>query len=435
NYHPLRYPEAAIDRRNYVIGRMLDDGYLTEQEAAHAKSVAIEVQDRDETEVVGNADYFAETVRRDIALRYGDDALYKGGLSVRTSLDPRLQAYADQSLRAGLIAYDKRHGWRGPTTQFASGNEAAAQLADVPDPAGLPARWMLAAVQSVQEDQATIVLRDGQSGVIPLAEMRWAREWLPDQKVGEAVSSAAQVLKAGDIVAVESLGDESQGAYTLQQIPEIDGAIVAMDPHTGRVLAMSGGFSFERSQFNRATQALRQPGSAFKPFVYLAALQDDYTPSTLVLDAPFVIDQGPSLPKWKPKNYSGEYIGRATLRTGIEKSQNLMTVRLAQAVGMDAVANVAESFGVVSELPHHLSASLGAEVTTVLDLTTAYAQLANGGKKLDPTFIDRIQDRNGRTIYRADDRPCELCAIQVWDEQQPPQIPDDRPQLSDPASV
>ncbi len=441
NYNPTRYPEAATIRRNYVLGRMLEDGYITPSEAAIAKSETIIARNRDETEMVGNADYFAETVRRDLAQRYGDDALYEGGLSVRTSLDPKLQEYAHNALRDGLIAYDMRHGWRGPIANLGDGAIASEEFAKFPNPDGLPEDWTLALVNSVRAESASISLRHGQVGNLPTNELRWAREWQEEQRVGDPVTAATQVLKVGDVVAVKSVQFKPDGSeypentFALRQIPDINGAIVAIDPHTGRVLAMSGGFSYATSQFNRATQALRQPGSAFKPFVYLAALESGFTPSTTVLDAPFVVDQGPGLPKWKPKNYSGQYIGRATLRTGIEKSQNLMTVRLAQTIGMEKIAEIAEEFGVVDTLPHNLSSSLGSEVTTVLRLTAAYAQLANGGRKLEPTFIDRIQDRSGQTIYRADIRFCDGCQGDPWEGQGPPELQEERAQLSNAASV
>lgn len=441
NYNPISYPEAAAIRRDYVIGRMLEDGYIAPSDAARAKSETIVARDRDETKIVHNADYFAETIRRDLAQRYGDSALYEGGLSVRTSLDPLLQEFAYGALRDGLIAYDTRHGWRGPMANLGTGEKSLEQFAEFEGPNGLPSNWTRALVQAVQGDSASVVLSDGRVGVVPLSELRWAREWQEDQRVGEAVSVATQVLRVGDVIAVEPVAMASDGeeypdnTFALRQIPEINGSIIALDPHTGRVLAMAGGFSYEVSQFNRATQALRQPGSAFKPFVYMAALDAGFTPSTLVLDAPFVIDQGPGLPKWKPKNYSGQYIGRATLRTGIEKSQNLMTVRLAQAVGMDKIAEIAEAFGVVDTLPHNLSSSLGSEVTTALRLTAAYAQLANSGRKLEPTFIDRIQDRSGRTIYQADGRFCDGCQGDPWEGQRPPKLLDERVQLADPATV
>ena len=411
NYNPQRYPEAARDRRDYVIGRMQDDGYITRDEEKAARAETITVRKRDETEQIV-AEHFAEEVRRDLADRYGSDTLYKGGLAVRTSLDPELQRLATDALRKGLIGYDRRHGWRGAFTRFKAGTDFAEQLRKMEDPAGILPAWEAAVVADVQNDHASILLRDGTQGTIPLSELRWARQSLPEQQVGAAVSAATQVLHPGDVIAVEHVAANSEGVaypertYGLRQVPNVDGAIVALDPFTGRVRAMSGGFSYAKSQYNRATQAQRQPGSSFKPFVYLAAMESGYTPSTLVLDAPFVMDQGPGLPKWKPSNYTDEYLGRATLRIGIEKSQNLMTVRLAQAVGMEKVAQIAESFGAVNKLPRNLAASLGAESTTVLQMVTAYGELVNGGKKLTPSLIDRIQDHTGKTIYKHNVRSC-----------------------------
>ncbi len=441
NYNPLRSPEAARERRNYVIGRMEEDGYITSAEAKAARAESITVRNRSETELVSGADYFAENVRRDLASRFGEEALYKGGLAVRTSLDPELQRLTNRIMRAGLLSYDRAHGWRGPITKLTPPGDWVERMRHVQDPPGLPSEWQLAAVSVVEADKATLVLRNGKAGSIPLSELRWARAALPDQHVGEAVRSADKVLHAGDVVAVEPADKNSEGAdypagtFALRQLPQIEGAMVVMDPHTGRVLAMNGGFSYARSQFNRATQALRQPGSSFKPFVYLTAMEQGFTPSTLVLDAPFVMDQGPGLPKWKPKNYTDEFLGRATLRNGIEKSQNLMTVRVAQAVGMDKVGTTAEAFGIVDKMPPNLSAALGSEVSTVLRMTTGYAQLVNGGKKLSPVLIDRIQDRNGKTVFRTDTRACPACAADAWDQQGPPALPDERKQLADPASV
>jgi penicillin-binding protein 1A len=449
NYNPQRRPEAARERRDYVLNRMLEDGYITDAEAAAARQEAIQVRTRDADEVVTGGEYFAEEVRRDLAARYGDNALYKGGLTVRTSLDPFLQAAADRALREGLIRYDRRHGWRGPVAHL--DDDRAARFKDVAAPAGMPETWQLALVQEVGADRAVIVLRDGRHGVIPMPELTWARKWLPDQKRGEAITKAAQVLEPGDVVMVSNekrpdVNDPTsalienqylpEGIYGLRQLPQVDGAIVVMDPHTGRVLALTGGFAYGRSQFDRAMQAMRQPGSSFKPFVYLTAMENGYTPATLVLDAPFVMDQGPGLPKWKPHNYEeGEYLGLATLRTGLEKSHNLMTVRLAQAVGMDKVAETAQKFGIVDKLDPFLANALGAQDTTPLRLTTAYAEIVNGGRKLIPTLIDRVQDRTGKTIYRYDQRPCVDCVNVLWNGQAPPELPDTREQLTDPASV
>ncbi len=441
NYNPTRRPEEARDRRDYVIGRMADDNLITSAEAKAARAEPITVRNRDETEVVAEGDYFAENVRRELAQKFGETALYKGGLSVRTSLDPTFQKYANKALRDGLISYDRRHGYRGPVTKL-SGANAASQFTQVQNPAGLLDTWQLAAVQAVAADKAVITLRSGTTGTISLSELKWARQWLPDQAVGAAVAAATQVLHVGDVVIVEALKANSEGVafpegtFALRQIPQIQGAAVALDPHTGRILAMDGGFSYAGSQFNRATQALRQPGSAFKPFVYLAAMEAGFTPSTLVLDAPFVMDQGPGLPKWKPKNYeTGEFMGRTTVRIGLEKSLNLITVRIAQAVGMDKIGALAEKFGVVDKMPTNLANSLGAEVTNVMRFTAAYAELVNGGRKLSPTLIDRVQDRNGVTIFRQDARPCDTCKADAWNGQGPPQLPDTREQLANPASI
>ncbi len=449
NYNPQRRPEAARDRRDYVVNRMVEDGYATAAEAKQAKQEPITVRTRDETQKIVGGEYFAEEVRREIAGRYGDTALYQGGLTVRTSLDPFLQATSDKVLREGLIRYDRRHGWRGPVTHVEGKGSAA--LKEVPAPAGMPETWQLALVEEVANDRLAIVLGDGTKGTIPMPELTWARKWLPEQQRGAAITKASQVAAVGDVIMVSNekrpdVNDPNsaliekqylpQGTYGLRQIPQVEGALVAMDPHTGRVLALTGGFAFARSQFDRATQALRQPGSAFKPFVYLTAMENGYSPSTLVLDAPFVMDQGPGLPKWKPHNYEeGEYLGLATLRIGLEKSHNLMTVRLAQALGMDKVADTAKNFGIVDKLDPFLANSLGAQDTTPLRLTTAYAEIVNGGKKLTPTLIDRVQDRTGKTVYRFDARACADCNNVLWNGQEPPVLPDNREQLSDPASL
>jgi penicillin-binding protein 1A len=294
-------------------------------------------------------------------------------------------------------------------------------------------------VLATDHDGAAIGLEDGTQGRIPFAELRWAREWRKGQVLGPAVKTASDVLKAGDVVAVAPLEEKpaknAPAEYSLQQIPQVNGALVALDPHTGRVLAMSGGFSYERSQFNRATQAMRQPGSSFKPFVYLAALDSGFTPSSLVLDAPFVIDQGPGLGLWKPGNYEHNFLGPSTLRTGIEKSRNLMTVRLAQTIGMEKVADYAERFGIVDHLQPVLSMALGAAETTVLRMTTAYAMLVNGGKRITPTLIDRIQDRHGKTVYRHDQRPCPQCEGPDASVDNVPRVPDTREQIGDSRTI
>jgi len=440
NYHPLRRHEAAVARRNWVIGRMLEDERITAEAAEAAWAEPLVAHQTDPTEIV-RAEYFVEEVRRELAELYGDAKLYEGGLSVRTTLDPRLQRIAERVLRQGLIDYDRRHGWRGPVGHVDITAFDWQQALVSAEPVAGAAPWVPAVVLATDGDKAEIGLIGGNSGYIPMAELAWARPWLPEQKVGAQPKTPGEVLKVGDMILVEPVKKDSDGkayaagAYGLRQIPQVNGGLVALDPHTGRVLALNGGFSFEQSQFNRATQAMRQPGSAFKPFVYLAALDSGFTPATLVLDAPFVVDQGPGLGKWKPANYSRKFYGPTPMRVGIEKSRNLMTVRLAQTIGMEKVVDYAQRFGVVDDMPAVLSMALGAGETTLLRLTTAYAMLVNGGKRIDPTFIDRVQDRHGLTVYRHDTRECPSCRDQVWAGQAAPELPDARPQVADPGSV
>ncbi|MGE4220299.1 MAG: penicillin-binding protein 1A [Alphaproteobacteria bacterium] len=449
NYHPIRAHDAAVARRNWAIGRMQEEGYIDAATARLAQAEQLTVVPREATQIV-EADFFLEEVRRDLASKFGDKGLYEGGLSVRTTLDPQLQAIADEALRNGLRAYDRRHGWRGAVARVPMDSNWLARLREVPPPAGI-GKWELAAVLKVEETRATIGLRDGATGTIPFSDVKWARPPLPEGEVGPAVRRMGDVVAPGDVVLVEAAlepeVDEdgeakpgqtlkvANGTYSLRQIPRVNGALVALDPHTGRVYAMSGGYDFDISQFNWATQAYRQPGSAFKPFVYLAALEHGYTPSTIILDAPFVIDQGPGLGKWKPDNYTKRFYGPSPMRIGIEHSRNLMTVRLAQAIGMDAVAEEAERFGVMDNLQQTLSMALGAGETTLLRITTGYAMLVNGGKRITPSLIDRVQDRHGRTVYRHDQRPCEGCQVAHWDHQTPPVIPDLREQIVDSGSA
>ncbi len=440
NYHPIRRPEAALARRNWVIGRMLDDGHIDFAEAEAAWARPLRVYRADPTEIV-QADYFVEEVRRELAKLYGETNLYEGGLSVRTTLDPRLQRIAERVLREGLTVYDRRHGWRGPLARLDLGaGDWRDLLAAVEPPKGADP-WALAVVTGRDARQAEIGFLDGTTGHIPMAELAWARPWLKGQKVGAKPKNPDAVLDSGDVVLVERVAADAEGepypegAYGLRQIPDIDGGLVAIDPHTGRVLAMTGGFSYEQSQFNRVTQAMRQPGSAFKPFVYLAALDSGFTPATIVLDAPFVIDQGPGQGKWKPANYSRKFYGPSPMRIGIEKSRNLMTVRLAQTMGMDKVVDTARRFGIIDDMPPVLSMALGAGETTLLKLTRAYAMLVNGGKRIDATLIDRIQDRHGLTIFRHDTRACQGCQGEAWAGQEPPELPDERKRVADPASA
>jgi penicillin-binding protein 1A len=441
NYHPVRNYSQAVARRDWVIGRMVEDRSITPLEAELAWNEPLEIRERGETEVA-DAAHFAEEVRRQLVRLYGSYGLYEGGLSVRTTLDPQLQVAAETALRSGLIAYDRRHGWRGPLTRltaveaetWAEQLDAAEILEGLPD-------WERALVLFTTDKVAQIGFVDGRTGEIPINALQWAREPLEGQKVGASPGSVEDLMTAGDVIYVEPIVEDSfgepvpDGTYGLRQVPAINGALVALDPHTGRVLAMVGGFSYDDSEFNRANQAKRQPGSAFKPIVYLAGLDSGFTPSTLILDAPFVIDQGQGQGKWKPANYTRKFYGPTPMRVGIEKSRNLMTVRLAQTIGMDKVADTAIRLGVVDHMPRVLAMALGAGETTLLRLTTAYAMLVNGGRRITPTLVDRVQDRNGSTIFSHDQRNCPGCRGETWRGQDVPRLPDEREQVADRASA
>jgi len=432
NYNPKTKYDAAIARRNWVIGRMLDDGYISEEEAEAAKEKPLQVLER-RGEFVEDAQYFSEEVRRHVNQKFGEDALYEGGLLIRTTLNPRLQKIATKVFADEIRNYDRRHGWRGSLANIDTTTDYKQALIDVQAPAGRKNSWTKAVVLKVSQAQAEIETVDGEKGVLSLSDMKWARKNLKNQSVGGEPKSVAEVVKPGDVILVEK--NLQTGQFSLQQVPNVEGGLIALDPHTGKVLAMVGGYSFKKSQFNRVTQAMRQTGSAFKPIVYLAALENGYSPTDLILDAPFVLDQGPGQPLWKPVNYSKRFYGLMTLRQGIEKSRNLMTVRLAQDVGMDKVAEYAKKMGVNPNLPELLSMSLGAGETKLINMARAFGILVNGGKKIDTYLIERIQDRNGHTIYRHDQRECENCSVEKWNEQPVPQLIDDREQIIDPLSA
>ncbi|MFN4230153.1 penicillin-binding protein 1A [Parvibaculum sp.] len=456
NYHPYRYRERALARRNWVISRMEEEGFITAYEAAEARSTDLEVSLRRRGVQIRDASYFVEQVRRELLDMYGEEKLYEGGLSVRTTIDTKLQETVSRELREGLIAYDRRHGWRGPVSRLEPGQNWQEALSALSVPADLEP-WTLAAVLDVRTDGVTVGLRpqrlgDGsfskeiEKAEIPFSEMTWARENVNRIHLGPEVKSPSDVVSVGDVVWVAPVFEDEKKDpvhYALMQVPAVNGAAVAMDPHTGRVLAMQGGFSFGLSEFNRAVQALRQPGSAFKPFVYAAALDKGFTPASLVLDAPFVLDQGGDLGLWKPENYEKNFNGPSTLRFGIEHSRNLMTVRLAQYVGPQTVSNYARRFGITDDMPPVLSMALGAGETTLMRLVGAYGILDNGGKRVTPTLIDRVQDRFGRTIYRKDDRDCPACN-ESWEEAKeragngevaPPVLPDNREQVESPQTA
>jgi penicillin-binding protein 1A len=447
-YNPARDPEAAKARRDWVLSRMVEDGAAGQEAAAEVEEQPLETHRRREAEQV-KAPYFAEEVRRQLLARYGEKVLYGAGLSVRTSLDEKLQAAADQALRAGLIAYERGHGgWRGAVARVDPKGDWAEHLAAVPVP-GVAADvgWRLAMVIRTEPDSAAIGFSNGATGRIPFSEMRWARPRYANGSLGPAPRGAGDVVRPGDVVMVDPINAKADansiktsGLYTLCQVPEVSGALVAMDPHTGRVLAISGGFSFATSQFDRATQAKRQPGSSIKPFVYLTALDHGFTPSTLVVDGPISLPQGPGLPMWSPSNYTRRnqevrFRGPTPLRVALELSLNAVTARVASMIGMEPIAETVERFGIMDHTPREYSMALGAGETTLLRHTAAYAMLVNGGKRITPSFIDRVQDRNGATIFRADQRPCEGCQNVFWEHQPVPVIPDTREQVADPGSA
>ncbi len=428
NYHPKRHYDEAVGRRNWVINEMVENGYIKQAEADIAKAKPLTVIGRDEDQYV-NYPYFAEEVRRKLLELYGEKGLYEGGLIAHTSLMPDYQKYAEKALRNGLIDYDMRYGLHSEAQATIDVKNWKDELPKVARPAGA-GDLDLAVILKTGDKTATIGLPDKTEAVITFNKMKWAK-----RKGQDAPTKVSSLLKEGEVWLVEDSGekDGDNRVFWLRQIPNVQGGLVAMDPHTGRIFAIAGGFSYNMSQFNRASQAIRQPGSAFKPFVYYAGLLAGFTPATLILDAPFVLDQGPGLAKWRPQNYTEDFGGPTTLRVGLEKSRNLMTIRLANYVGMEKIAEICRQFGVMDNLPQMLSMSIGAGETTLLRMVSAYSIFVNGGKKIDPTLIDRIQDRSGKTIYVHDKRPCEGCGpILPWNAQETPEIPDTREQIADP---
>ncbi|MCB1433403.1 MAG: penicillin-binding protein 1A [Alphaproteobacteria bacterium] len=422
NYHPFRQKERAIERRNWVLGQMYDNGYITEKEMKEARAKPLEVNPRPFGAQLFAAESFAEEVRRELVTMYGKDKLEKGGLSVRTTLDPKLQIYARQALARGLVVFDRKRGYRGPVEKLElTAGDWGVLLKKRRVPPDL-APWQLAIVLEVNDQSARIGLQpkllpggsqapERQTGEIPLALMKWARAYVDGKKLGPEIETPADVLSPGDVVYVAPSDDPQK--WHLVEMPDVEGALVAMDPHTGRVLAMVGGFSYGRSQFNRAVQAMRQPGSAFKPIVYAAALDNGYSPSSVVLDAPIEFKM-PDGKLWKPQNYQKKFYGPSTLRRGIEQSRNVMTVRLADELGMTKIADLAQRLGIYDKLPRQLAMALGAGETTLMKMVSAYAMIDNGGKKIDATLIDRVQDRYGRTVFRHDHRDCSACAGLTW---------------------
>jgi penicillin-binding protein 1A len=444
NYHPTRNRDRAIERRNWVLDRMVANGMLDGAEAEIAKRDDLVVVDRLTGATYQAAEYFVEETRRFAFSSYGDEELYDGGLSIRTTLDTRLQVAARRALRDGLEAYDRRHGYRGPIAQIEAGSGWEARLVALETPpVDRDTGWAKAVVIGAGDQRVRIGFLDGSEGVIPLSELTWARRVRDDGSLGPTITSAANALSVGDVVYAAPLapdpegGAERNGEFSLRQIPQVNGGILALDPHTGRILAMVGGYSFRLSQFNRARQARRQPGSSFKPFVYAAALDNGYTPVSKILDAPYVSPAEEGF--YKPTNYEGRWYGPSTLRRGIELSRNAMTVRLANAMGLQLMSDYGERFGIYDDLPPYESMSLGAGETTLWRMVTGYAELVNGGYRVTPTIIDRVQDREGRTIERHDQRVCTNCVVDPetvdWNMAPSPVLTDPRERILDPVTA
>jgi penicillin-binding protein 1A len=453
NYNPFRYADAAKARRDWVIDRMAEDKAVTPEQAAQAKATPIQPAAFRRPETVTGADWFAEEVRRQMVERFGADATTQGGYVIRTSVDPTLQAAADDALRKGLMAYDRsRGGWRGPVAKLDAGPGLrqgwSNKLAGLARPPGMLPDWRLAAVLEVTDGEAKlgwVERTPGQGGgtgaskvqSMYMSDMGWARP-VRATGLGPAPRKVSDVLQVGDVVMAEPVPAVAAQGRTpgrperlvLRQVPQVTGALVSLDPATGRVLALSGGWSFESSQFNRATQAQRQPGSSFKPIVYLTALEGGFSPSQRVLDAPFVQKLG-AQGEWRPNNYGLTFNGPTPMRIALEKSLNLVTVRLAEKLGMDAVAQNAIAFHVVDGMPKVLPAALGAVETTVLRQASAYAGFAMGGKEVLPTLVDSVQDRDGKILWRPAGIECRGCD----DPARPPMLVDNRRQIADPQST
>ena len=441
NYNPLRFPKAALIRRNWVIDRMADDGSITRAEATAAKAAPLLPAARPKMAPIPGGEWFASEVQRALVARFGTTQTLEGGLSVATSLDPRLQVAANQALRDGLMAYDRRMGgWRGPIAHLAASELAdwIGPLGKITPPPGMLDTWRLAVVLPGDRGRAPRVgwldpAGDGQpplphTAALSLGGEVWRHPMTPAGFEQPAFPGLAQMVQPGDVVLIRPPAPGATAAL-LRQIPKVQGALVSLDPTSGRVVAMVGGWSYQASQFNRATQAARQPGSSFKPMVYLTALEQGYSPSSRFLDAPIVVNLG-AQGMWRPHNYEDNFGGPTSLRVALEQSLNLVTVRVARRVGMAAVARTAEAFGMVRDMPQVLPAALGAVDTTVLREAGAYASLADGGRRVVPSLIDSVQDPEGHVVWRPAGLACACDSLAS-----PPQIVDHRPRLADPDSV
>ncbi len=416
-YNPYRNSDLAKFRRDLVLKNLLENNFINQTQYENFKSRKIQLKKAKKI-FLEDAQYYIEDVRKNVIESLTYEKVYKQGFNINTPINLELQRIATESLRDGLIEYDKRKGWRGPIKNVKFDKNWYKNLEEY----GLEKsiNWKIAIVKKVDKFSVIIETKDKLEGVIKYSDITWTKKELDD------------LLKVGDIIYVKQT---SENNYSLKQIPKINGGIVVMDPFTGRVMAISGGFSFKKSEFNRASQALRQPGSAFKPFVYALALENDYTPSSLVLDAPLVLDQGSDLKMWKPENYGKKFYGPSTLRVGLEKSRNLMTVRIAQKLGVKNLAKFSKDLGIYEDPNELLSISLGSNETTLLKLTSAYSAFINGGKLVTPILIDRIQDSEGNTILNNDKRTCSNCNMISFTGNDYPKIKDTYKQVFSPQTA
>ncbi|MGD9918305.1 MAG: penicillin-binding protein 1A [Paenirhodobacter sp.] len=448
--NPVRNYEDARLRRNYVLRRLFEDGHIDQatMEAEQAKPLK-SVQNGDYPpfrDQLPPRDYFTDEIRRQLSKSFGQEEFFGGGLTIRATIDPALQAQAAKALQDALEKYDRGLGiWRGtgaviPETELKDERSWRAALSAVPTdkaPRDVDG-WHPAVVLELSDKAARIgiegIEEDADGHWIPAEDVTWARKLLKDGKLGPRAKRPSDLVEVGDVVEVKAIGEGADfKRWSLRQVPRVEGAFMAMDVNTGRVLAMQGGFSYQSSVFNRATQAMRQPGSNFKPFVYAAALDSGFSPETIVVDAPIEVNTPQGL--WRPKNASNKYYGPTPMRTGLEQSRNLMTVRIAQEIGMDTVAQYAEKFGVYNPMQPFLANALGAQETTMYQLISAYAMFANGGERVEPTLVDRVQDRWGRTIYRHDQRDCEDCRERNIAQGLGPRIVSNREQVINPITA
>jgi len=416
-YNPYRNIVLAKFRRDLVLKNLYENNYISKTEYEKFINIKIILKKRKKT-FTEDTSYYVEDIRKDVVDQLGFDKVYKQGLNISTPINLSLQKIAIESLREGLISYDKRKGWRGALLKKKNSNNWKDNLDKYRLEKSI--NWNLAIVKKIDKFSVKIETENELNGIIKYENISWVKK------------EFNEILKIGDVIYVENL---SSNIFALRQLPLVNGGIVIMDPFTGRVLALSGGFSFKKSEFNRATQALRQPGSAFKPFIYALALENGYTPSTLILDAPLVLEQGYDLKMWKPENYGKKFYGPSTLRMGLEKSRNLMTVRIAQNLGLKKIVNFSKQLGIYDDPSELLSISLGSAETTLLKLTSAYSSFVNGGKLVKPIMIDRIQDSEGNTIFNNEKRKCVNCEQISYLSKNYPEIEDEFLQVFSPQTA